>query len=236
MRPAGNLADGTDGPARQHAGVGVSLQVVDHLLYRHDCGLGGEHGFLLHAQNTLDQHVALPVGLGRVDDTDIGTQRGKGRQLFTGEGTGDGLDVRVDLTQARADVAAHQRKRHVRSASLVGVGHGGVAVFLDLQRHRPAVLDRIPHAAQQAHPRIASVGEDQPGHAAHTDELVVDHIRGHPHQGQVAPPLANDLVRGCVRDQVGKTLQRDAAAIGDAARDGGLQWDEIRHLVPCSRR
>src|SRR5690554_3434623 len=90
------------GPVRQNAKVGMSIrEVLNHLLHRNNGALGGERCFLLDADDSLDQHIALLVGLLRMDKGDVGTNRGNGGKLLSSEGAGDGLDVRIDLRQSR---------------------------------------------------------------------------------------------------------------------------------------
>ena len=84
---------------------------------------------------------------------------------------------------------------------------------------RPAVLDRIAQPMQRADAGIAAPREGQLARAAHADHLVVDQVRRHADQVQVAPALADDLVPGGERDQVGEAFQRDARAVGDVRGD-----------------
>ena len=132
-----------DGPVRQHHRVEAALrQFVDDLFHRHDRALGGEHRFLLHAEHAFDHDVAGLVGALRVDHRHVRTVRRNGGELLAGERAGDVFDVRIDLGQVAADIAAEHRKRQTRGARLIGVGHGGVRVLDDLELMRPAVLDR----------------------------------------------------------------------------------------------
>jgi hypothetical protein len=67
----------------------MGVQIVDDLFDGDDGALGGKHGFLLHADNAFDQHIALAVGLLGVDERDIGTDRRHCRQFLAGKGAGD---------------------------------------------------------------------------------------------------------------------------------------------------
>ena len=100
-----------------------------------------------------------------------------------------GATVRV-RHQVGADVAAHHRARQIRGAGRVPVGHPGVAVLLDLDRPWPVVLDRVAEAMQRADAGVAAVGEHQPARRAHPDHLVVEEVRRHPDQLELAPALA----------------------------------------------
>ena len=112
--------------------------------------------------------------------------------------------------QIGADVAAqHRRTASVRRPRGIGRGHAGMRVLVDRERMRPAVLDRIAQPVQRTDAGIAAPGERQRARAAHADHLVVDQVRRHADQVQVAPALADDLVPGSERDQVREALQRD---------------------------
>ena len=65
-----------------------------------------QHRFLLHADDPFDEDVPGPVGLLRVDDGDVRTQRRHGGELFASERARDELDVRVDAREIGAEVAA----------------------------------------------------------------------------------------------------------------------------------
>ena len=121
--------------------------------------------------------------------------------------------TRVCAAQVGAEVPAQNAERQVRGAGRVGGGHAGVRVLLDLERRRPAVLDRVAQPVQRADARVAAPREDELARAAHPDQLVVDHVRRHPDERQVAPALPDQLVAGGVRDQVGEALERDDVAV-----------------------
>ncbi len=95
----------------------------------------------------------------------------------------------------------------------------GVRVLLELERRRPAVLDRVAQPVQRADARVAAPREDELARAAHPDQLVVDDVGRHPHERQVAPPLPDQLVPGRVRDQVREALERDDVAVAHELRD-----------------
>src|SRR5712691_11185589 len=139
--------------------------------------------------------------------------RGHGGKLFAGEGAGDALDPRVYLGKVDAEIAAEDREREPGRAGLVGVDHGGVGMFLDRERMRPAVLDRVAEAVQRAHPRVAAPGKHQLLRTAHADELVIEEVRRHADEREALAALADDLVSGRERDQVGEPLHRDHIAI-----------------------
>jgi hypothetical protein len=170
-----------------------------------------------------------------VDEGHVGTDRGDGCQLFAGERTGNRLDVRIDLRQFGATIAAEDGAGQSGRARLIGVGHGGVAMFLDLQRVGEAVLDRIAHPAQETDAGIAGIGEDQLFRHAHADHLIVDQIGGHADQGEISESLTDRLMRGSGRDQMGKAFKSDLVAIAQIFGDRMCKRQELRHshLLPA---
>ena len=215
---------------------GVGSSVGDDLLDRHDRAGGGEHGLLLHAHQPPDLDVALAVGALGVDDRHVGVERRDGGETLTRERTLDLPDrVRV-LGEVGADVAAEDTERQACRAGRVAGGHPGVAVLLDLQRLRPAVLDRVAEALQRPDPRVAAPREGQAVDAAGADQLVVDDVGRHAHEVQVTPALADDLVPGGVRDQVRETLHRHGVAVAHEARHRLVERQQFGHAVMLAQR
>jgi hypothetical protein len=68
---------------------------------------------------------------------------------------------------------------------------------------------------ERAHARIPAPGKNQFRGTARADELIVNEVRRHAHQGEIAPPLADDFVSGGKRDQMGEALQRHHIAVAD---------------------
>ena len=132
---ARHLDDMADGPVRQHHRVeaAVGRQLVDDLLDRHHRALGGQHRFLLHAEHALDHHIAGLVGALGMDHRHVRPVRRDRRQLLAGERAGHALDLGIHLRQVAADIAAENSAGQARRARLVGIGHGGVRMLLDLQ-------------------------------------------------------------------------------------------------------
>jgi hypothetical protein len=61
--------------------------------------------------------------------------------------------------------------------------------------------------------------------------VVQQHIRRHPDQLQVTPPLTQHLVSGRERDQMREPLQRDSVTVADQLRDAVLNRRELSHDV-----
>src|SRR3569833_743029 len=196
-RAARHLDHMTDGPVRQHHGVAAAFgEFVDALLDRHDLALGGELRRLLIAEYALDHDVALAVGALRMDHGDVRPVRRDRGELLPGERAHDRFDIRTDLRQVGADVAAEDGERKTRRAGLIGVCHRGVRVLLDFDLVRPALLGRLAEAMQRADAGVAAPGDDEPVDAAHADHLIVNQIRRHTDERQMLAALPDDLVYG----------------------------------------
>ena len=227
---AGHVADAPRRARRRRAGRGCNSSTISSTVTI--ARAGGEHRLLLHARQAPQLHVAAPVGLLGVDDRDVRVQRLHRHQRLAGERAGDRLD-RVGLVgQPGAGVAAQHGERQAGRAGHVPVGHPGVAVLLDLQRPRPAVLDGVAEAVQRPDPRVAAPGEDQLAHAARADQLVVDDVRRHPDQREVTAALPDHLMARRERDQVREPLHRDRVAVVHRVGDSLRERDDLRHVAP----
>ncbi len=200
---------------------GPRLEHVDDLLDRDERPPRRQQRLLLHAGDPPQHHVAGGVGLLGVDDRDVGVERRDGGELLAGERAHDRRERGGVGDEVGAAVAAQHGERQAGRAGGVAVGHPGVAVLLDLQRPRPAVLDGVAEAVQRADAGVAAPREDQLAHAAGADQLVVDDVGRHPHDGQVAPALADDLLPGGDGDEVGEPFEGDGVAVVDQLGDRG---------------
>ena len=96
--------------------------------------------------------------------------------------------------------------------------------------------DRVAEPVQRADARVAAPREDQLAGAARADDLVVDEVRGHPGERQVAPALADDLVPGGERDEMGEPLERDRVAVVHELGHGIGQRHDLGHTRNASGR
>ncbi len=69
---------------------------------------------------------------------------------------------------------------------------------------------------------IATPGKRQCAGTTSTNQLIVDQVRRHPDQMQIAFFLAQNFVPGSERNQMGKTFQRHALTIVDISIDDFL--------------
>ena len=145
--------------------------------------------------------------------------------------------VGVCCGQVGARVPAQHRERQPGRAGDVAVGHA---------RRGCAPRSRAARASALASASRMRCSEPTPGlppqektslrGAARADELVVDQVGGHPDQGEVAPPLPDDLVARGERDEVGEAFQRDGVAVADQPRHRLRQRHDLRHEGKASGR
>src|SRR5947208_7279484 len=102
-------------------------------------------------------------------------------------------------------------------------------MLLDANRHRPAALVGIAEAMERAHAGIADPGENEFFRATHADELIVDEVRRHPDEGEMAPTLPNDLVPGREGNEMGEPFHGDGIAVAQGRFDGVGETEKTRH-------
>ena len=102
-----------------------------------------------------------------------------------------------------------------------------MAVLLDLEWGGILVLDPPTDGVQATDARIAEPAEDELGGHAGADHLVVDDVRGHARQRQVALLLADDLVAGREADEVREALDGHGVAVAHELRDGVVHGGDL---------
>ena len=202
-------------------GVGPD-DLVGHDLFDHDDdAVGGEGRFLLAAQQAPDLGVARGRCPLRVDDRHIRPERRDGIDGAIAVGRGDRSDERVGDRQIRLEIAPQREERQVHGPGRVAGDHPEVAVLLHLQRLlRDLALDPPPDRSQTADTRVPEPRKDKLAGDTGRDHLVVDDVRREAGEGQVAAALADDLVTGRERDEMGEALDGDRIAVVDELGDG----------------
>jgi hypothetical protein len=150
-------------------------------------------------------------------------------------GAGHGFNGRIDLGQVDALVATEDREGQVRRAGFISIGESGMAVLLGFEAMWPAILDRVAEPVQRTDAGVPAPGKDQLLGAAGADQLVVDQVRRHPDQRQALAALPDRLMARRMRDQMGKALHRDGAAIAQNRFDSLREGDEFSHLDISSK-
>ena len=108
-----------------------------------------------------------------------------------------------------------------------------MAVLLDLELRRLS-LDPPADGIQATDTRVAEPAEDELAGDACRDHLVVDHVRRHPRQGQVASALADDLVACRERDEMREAFDRDRVAVAHDVADRVGHRGDFRGGHACS--
>ena len=95
------------------------------------------------------------------------------------------------------------------------------------------LLHRAPVGVREAGRDVADPRRRDPSHAARADELIERDVRDRSDQLELAPSLADELVRERERDRrLERASERDGCAVGDEARD---RVGQARALVRCQR-
>ena len=90
-----------------------------------------------------------------------------------------------------------------------------MGVLFDLKRPRDPLFNGAAQAMQRANARVAQITEHQCACYARRNHLVIDHVRRHANQRQIAASLADDLVSGGKADESGKAFNRHRQVILD---------------------
>ena len=85
------------------------------------------------------------------------------------------------------------------------------------------MLDRVAEPVQRPDARVAAPRKDQLARTAHADHLIVDHVRRHADQSQIALLLTDHFVTGGEGDQVCEPFERDGVAVVDKRGNGFVQ-------------
>ena len=136
--------------------------------------------------------------------------------------------------EVTAPVAAQHAEGEVCGAGRPGGGEAGVGVLLELERDRPVVLDRIPEPVQRPDPGVPAPGEDELAGGAHPDQLVVDQVRRHPDQRQVAPSLPDQLVPRGLGNEVREPFEGDGIPVANELGDRLVQGYDPGHHANLS--
>ena len=87
-------------------------------------------------------------------------------------------------------------------------------------------LYRVAQAVKRANARISAPGKNQLRGAAHADQLVVDQVRRHTNQRQIAPLLPDNFVPRGEGNQVGESLERNRVAVVHELRNGLFEFQD----------
>ena len=123
-------------------------------------------------------------------------------------------EIGVGVFQVAGGSRVHGYKRQAGRPGLQAGDHAEVGIFFPFQT---AGFQLAAHDAQRADARIAHIGKDDLAGAAGRHHLIVDQVGGGAGQHQVFAPLADDLMPGGKRDQMGKPGRINAVTVVDVA-------------------
>ena len=162
---------------------------------------------------------------------------GTAASFSPGERTLDELHAIV-FRKIGSQVSAQQSERQMRRAGGISGGHPRMRVLFESERSGPALLHRVAQPVQRADARIAAPGKNQFRRAARADQLIVDQIRRHPDQRQIATPLTDDLVPRGEGNQMCEAFERHHITVANHFLDGLFEWKNVSQTVimPCLER
>ena len=170
--------------------------------------------------------VAVRIGALNVNDGDIRMQSRHGDDFTSRVWVHHRAVAGVDPRQVGGAGRVHGQERQAGRAGRQSGDHAEVRVLLPFQA---SVLHRRSQGTQRPDAGIAGVRKDDLAGAAGGDHLIVDQVRRSPCQRQVLTTLADDLMAGGERDEVGEAGGVDQIAIVDEGRHGFPQAGELGH-------
>ena len=228
VRASGHLADRADCPARQTTapGCGGSSSTISSTVTIERA----EASIVSFWTPMMPQSWTLPCRSARCAWMIPTSGRSAGTAAaLAGERAPDRPDRACARREVGAAVAAQHAERQAR-------------------RHRPPTRPAIPAwsaprcraaAASRARRRRGSDAASrrrgcrptrrQACARAHPDQLVVDQVRRHANERQLASRLADQLVPRSERDQVREALERDRVAVADERSDGLGEGRDLGH-------
>ena len=126
-------------------------------------------------------------------------------------------------------VAAKDTEREVRRTRRIAGGHARVRVLIELERSRPAGLNRIAKPVERTDAGVPAPGENERAGAPHPDHLVVDDVGRHADEGELASALPNQLVTRGVRNEMREAFERHDVAVMDELSHGFGERDALSH-------
>jgi len=157
-----------------------------------------------------------------VDDSDVWSKRGDGRENLTGKWARDSGDGRTMCACIGTGVCAQYGKGKSSCTGDDTIRQTSVGMFVEFQCSRPIVFNGVAKSVQGTYPWISSPRKDQFSRTPSTNQLVANEIGREANQGEVSTSLPNDLVSRGEGNEVRETLERDKIAIMDVRRNGGL--------------
>ena len=110
-----------------------------------------------------------------------------------------------------------------------------MGVLFECQWIGPALLHGIAQTMQRPDAGIAAPRKDQLRHATGADQLIVNQIRGHADERQIAAALTDDLVTGGEWNQVSEALQSHNVTVANHFLDRLFEWKNVSQTVIMPR-
>src|SRR5438105_4550426 len=171
--------------------------------------------------------VSLLIGSLCLDNCHIRVERGHHGHFAIPIGAFDKLNLLINTGHVGAKVAAQREEREASCSSHVAPHHAIMGVLLKLKWSGNALFDGTTQAMQWANTGVAQVAEHHLARYACRDHLIVDQVRRHPNQCQVAAVLTYDLMASGKTDEGSKAFNSNRHAVMDILGDRLFQRESF---------
>src|SRR5580700_803227 len=119
----------------------------------------------------------------------------------------------------------------MRRAGCISRSHPRMGILFERQWIGPALLYGIAKTMQRPNAGIAAPRKYQLRRAPRTDQLIVDQIRSHADQSQIAPFLPDNFVPRGERNEVCEAFQSHYITVANHFLDRLFEWKNVRQTV-----
>src|SRR2546421_11926598 len=171
--------------------------------------------------------VPLLIGPLCLDNCHIGVEWGHHCHFSIPIGAFNKLNLLINTWHVRAKVASQREEREASCSGNVAPYHAIMGVFFKFKGSGNAFFDGTTKAMQWANAGDAQVAEHHLPRYACRHHLIIDQVRRHPNQRQVAAVLANDLMSSGKTDEGSKAFYGNRHPVMDILGDRLFQRESF---------
>src|SRR6266700_427925 len=171
--------------------------------------------------------VSLLIGPLCLDNCHIRVERGHHCHFSIPIGAFNKLNLLINTWHVRAKVASQREEREASCSGNVAPYHAIMGVFFKFKWSGNVFFDGTTKAMQWANAGVAQVAEHHLPRYACRHHLIVDQVRRHPNQRQVAAVLANDLMSSGKTDEGSKAFNSNRHPVMDILGDRLFQRESF---------
>src|SRR3954463_11446437 len=106
-----------------------------------------------------------------------------------------------------------------------------MTMLFDLEKVRPAALNRVAKPVKRTHAGVAAPRKDNLRGASHSDHLIIDQVWRHADQNKLPPSLTNNFMSCREGDQMRKAFERERVPIMNQIRDRFRERNDLSHCL-----